>query len=133
MILLDTHVLIWLAEDNPALRGLAMARADAALRRDEVAVSAISFWEIAMLGEKKRLELEITPDALRRQVLERGIREIHLDGRMAIAGATLSNFHGDPADRLIVATALSIDAELLTADRLILKWRGPLKRHDARK
>ena len=133
MILLDTHVLIWFAEDNPHLGKRAVQLTDAALQRDEVAVSAISFWEITMLVEKRRLYLDVTPTAMRRRVLEQGIREVALSGPIGIAAAQLTGFHGDPADRMIVATALSIGAELLTADDQILRWREPLRRHDARR
>jgi PIN domain nuclease of toxin-antitoxin system len=133
VIVLDTHVLIWFAEDVPDLGKRAAAVADEALRSDELAVSAISFWEIAMLARKGRLELADAPAAVRRKVLGQGIREIAIDGAIGIGAAQLSGFHGDPADRIIVATALANDATLLTADRPIRRWRGPLKARDARR
>ncbi len=132
MIVLDTHVLVWFAEDHPRLGARTTKLTDTALQRDEVLVSAISFWEIAMLADKQRLTLLVSPAAMRRSVLEQGIRELAVDGTVAIAAAQLADFHGDPADRLVVACALSIDATLVTADRSILSWRGPLKCHDAR-
>jgi PIN domain nuclease of toxin-antitoxin system len=45
----------------------------------------------------------------------------------------LAGLHSDPADRIIVATALAHDATLITADERLLAWRGPLKTHDARR
>ena len=132
MILLDTHVLLWLAEDNPDLGRRVARLVDAALHRDEIMVSAISFWEIAMLADKRRLRLDMTPAAMRRKVLDQGVREVALDGTIGIAAAQLTGLHGDPADRMIVASALSIDATLVTADDPLLRWRGPLKTLDAR-
>lgn len=133
MIILDTHVLIWFAEDVSDLGRRAAAEADEALHRDALAVSAISFWEIAMLARKGRLALTERPAAVRRRVLEQGIREIAMDGTIGIGAADLTGFHGDPADRIIVASALANDAILITADQLIRRWRGPLKTKDARR
>jgi len=133
VIVLDTHVLVWFAEDNPQLGTRATRLTDAALQRDETMVSAISFWEIAMLTEKRRLTLDLAPTALRRHVLEQGVREVAVSGAIGIGAAQLAAFHPDPADRMIVATALSVGAMLLTADDAILGWRGPLRTHDARR
>jgi PIN domain nuclease of toxin-antitoxin system len=132
VILLDTHALIWLAEDNPKLGPRAARLADSALARGELLVAAVSFWEIAMLAAKRRLVLAAPPAAIRRRSLEQGIRELALNGTVAIEAAELAGFHGDPADRMIVATALSVGATLLTADDTILGWSGQLRTHDAR-
>jgi PIN domain nuclease of toxin-antitoxin system len=132
VILLDTHVVVWFAEDNRSLGRRTTRLADAALAHDEVNVSAISFWEIAVLADKQRLTLLVSPSALRRSVLAQGVRELVIDGAVTIAAAELAEFHGDPADRLIVASALSLGATLVTADRSILAWPGPLKCHNAR-
>jgi PIN domain nuclease of toxin-antitoxin system len=131
VILLDTHVLVWFAEDNPRLGRRTIRLTDTALVHDEIHVSAISFWEIAMLAGRQRLTLLVSPGALRRSVLQQGVRELVVDGAVGIAAAQLADFHGDPADRLIVASALSLEATLITADRLILAWPGPLKCHNA--
>jgi PIN domain nuclease of toxin-antitoxin system len=68
----------------------------------------------------------------RHELLERGIVELPLGGGTCIAAAQLRDFHADPADRFIVATAHVIGATLITADQRILGWTGPLDRHDAR-
>ena len=133
MIVLDTHVLLWFAEDHPHLGRRTTRLADAALRRDEVLVAAISFWEIAMLVERRRVRVDVSPAMLRQKVLEQGVREVPVTGAIGIAAVALPGFHGDPADRLIVATALSIDAPLVTADERILRWQGGLRTHDARR
>lgn len=133
MILLDTHVLLWLAEAHPNLGQRTTRLANTALQRDEARVSAISFWEIGMLVAKGRVRGEISAPALRRKTLEQGVQEVPLTGTIGIAAAELRDFHGDPADRMIIATALSIDAELLTADEGILGWSGGLRAVDARR
>jgi PIN domain nuclease of toxin-antitoxin system len=133
VILLDTHVLVWVAEDDAKLGRHAGNRIERALRQDELAVSAFTFWEIAMLAAKGRLRLATPPAVVRRRALESGVREIPLTGDIAVAAAGLSGFHGDPADRIIAATALETEAILLTADRALLAWRGGLKARDARR
>ena len=65
-------------------------------------------------------------------MLAEGVREVPVDGEVAIAAAELPDFHKDPADRLIVASARDEGARLLTADRQILGWAGMLARVDAR-
>jgi PIN domain nuclease of toxin-antitoxin system len=124
MMLLDTHVLVWLDEGGPRLGKSALRQIDAELSTGNLAVSAISFWEIAMLIQKGRLEMRLEVDVWRRELLESGLREIPLDGAIAIRAGGLQDFHGDPADRLIVATALQTSSILMTADQKILDWKN---------
>lgn len=132
MILLDTHALLWFAADDSRLGSRANRAADAALRKDEVLVSAFSFWELAMLHKKARIHLDSTVEAFRTDARAQGIVEMPVDGAIGIAAAMLDDFHGDPADRIIVASALAHNAMLVTADELILGWHGPLRCLDAR-
>lgn len=132
MILLDTHALVWLDAGNARLGEMARQQIDTALQAGMLAVSAISFWEVAMLIAKDRLALAIDSTRWRADLLTAGLREIAVDGSIGIHAAQLANFHGDPADRLIVATAQAADATLITADRKILSWGADLPRHDAR-
>ena len=96
-----------------------------ALHDGEAAVSAISFWEIGMHVRKRRLDLLIDPEAWRRGLLDEGLIEIQVAGDIASRAGLLAKIHGDPADRIIVATALE-GHRLMTADRQILDWSGPL-------
>ncbi len=105
---------------------------DAAFAEGELLVSAISFWEVAMLVAKGRLKLGQSVEGWRREVLDRGLREVRLDGEAGIRAAQLSDLGGDPADRMIVATALR-GPTLATADRNLLGWGGDLARIDATK
>lgn len=132
-ILLDTHVVIWLTEESRRLGRSARRLADRALARDAVAVSAISFWETAMLLQRGRIEVSGSAEAWRRSVLDLGIDEIPVSGDIGILAATLpEDFPHDPADRIIAATASIHGATLLTADDRLLDWSGRLARHDAR-
>lgn len=132
MILLDTHVLIWLDEGSPRLGGEARRRIDEALAEEALAVSAISFWEVAMLRAKGRITLDMEVTRWRVELLAAGLIELPVGGGVGIAAAELSSFHGDPADRLIVATAVEESAVLVTADERILEWTGDVERLDAR-
>lgn len=133
LIVADTHVLVWLDFQEEPLGAEARAVAEDAWSAGELAVSAITFWEVAMLLRKQRLTLEAGAAGWRRELLGLGLREFPLDGEIGAAAETLADFHGDPADRMIVATALHRGAILLTADRSILSWPGPLGRIDARR
>ena len=133
MIVLDTHVLVWLDGGTGELGDEAATRIDHEFATDNVAVSAISFWEVAMLVAKGRLEISRPLDLWRDELLEAGICEVPVDGRIGVRAAELPDFHGDPADRLIVATALSAGSALVTADQRILGWRQPLQVVDAKK
>lgn len=130
MILLDTHVALWIAT-NATLGTQTRALLERALADDRLAVSAISFWEIALLVSKKRFETSKAPKVLRTELLDTGIVELPLTGQIAILAVDLQNLHGDPADRFIAATAIAHDATLLTADKRLLDWRHKLKRHNA--
>lgn len=132
MILLDTHVIIWLTANGQALGKQSGALYEHALQNDEVAVSAISFWEMAMLVAKGRLGATRPPSQHRSIILEAGARELPITGDIAILAAGL-DLHADPADRFIVATAIAHEAMLMTADRALLRWRHKLARQNATK
>ena len=83
-----------------------------------------------MQVRKGRLRLLIDLRAWRRNLLDQGLIEIPVDGGIASRAGTLARLHGDPADRIIVATALE-GHRLMTADRQILEWSEPLNRVDA--
>lgn len=133
MILLDTHVLIWLDEGNEQLGTESLALINEAYHKYELIVAAITFWEVAMLVSKSRIELSMDGLEWRSDLLKSGMLEIPTDGHIGILAAQLDDFHGDPADRLIMATAIKQQATLITADKKILQWRGPVPCLDARR
>ena len=132
LILLDTHALIWLDQDDPALDPAARQRADAALKDNCLAASAISFWEVTMLAAKGRIVMDLPLLTWRRDLLSLGLIEVAVDGEIGITAVHLEHLHADPADRIIIATALLRQAILVTADQRLLEWPGKLDRLEAR-
>lgn len=121
MILLDTHALIWWREDDARLS----PRAQTAIRREEqsgmIAISSFSFWEIALLVKRNRLKLSCSVSRWIR-VLEalRCTLFISVDNDIAVASVELpAGLHQDPADRIIVATAMVKNIPLVTIDQKI--------------
>lgn len=135
MILLDTHVLLEVTgNQEPTHFGpMSVSAVDEAWLRHEVAASAISFWEIGLLVERGRIRLSNSVGNIRATLLEHGMQEIPVDGTIAMLAAALEDFHRDPADRIIVSTALLAGHRLLTRDRKILDWSGPLDCQNTRK
>lgn len=137
MIVLDTHALIWVVNDDPRLGSAARATIDDAVRTDFALVSAITVWEIALLAEKGRLHLGREVGSWIKTALALpGIRLAPVEPEIAVDSVRLpGSFHADPADRLIVATARHWSAPLLTADDAILAYgaHGHVRTADAAK
>ena len=130
MILLDTHVVLWQELGDRRLGPQTRRIIEDALQESMVAVSAITFWEVGMRVQKGQLDLGFELQVWRRTLLDEGLVELPVDGDIAVRAGLLANMHGDPADRLIVATALQ-GHRLVTSDRRILDWPGHLSRLDA--
>jgi PIN domain nuclease of toxin-antitoxin system len=116
MTLLDTHAWLWWVSGDPRLSPAARA----AIESDqEVVVSTISVWELATLERLHRLTL--LPDIrtwVRRALAYRGMAPHAVTPEVALAaGSLVAPFPGDPADRIIYATALASEARLVSADR----------------
>lgn len=125
MILLDTHALLWWSGQlSPKLSANASNAIDSALVASRIHVSTISIWEIAMLTERRRIELEVGFDAwLSEMEGNPYVDFIPIDNRIAVEANRLPEpFHRDPADRLIVATARVLGIPLITADERILSY-----------
>ena len=132
-VLLDTHAAIWLATDNASLGKRSRALAKEALAASRLTVASISFWEIAMLIAKGRLQALMPPGDLRARLLDTGVAELPLTGEIALLAASLEELPGDPADRFIAASAIVHKATLVTADERLLDWKHVLKRQNAAK
>jgi PIN domain nuclease of toxin-antitoxin system len=124
-VLLDTHVWVWWLTPASPLSNRERAALDDEAERGELYLSAISLWEAQMLHSKKRLELPLAfPEWLEQAADERMVRSVPLDVAVVLAlDALPASFHGDPADRLIVATARSRNLPLATYDEAIRKAR----------
>jgi PIN domain nuclease of toxin-antitoxin system len=129
VIVLDTHALVWWISDSSRLGARARRAIDAAVRaKERIGVSCISAWEIAMLVKADRLRLTIPVDGWLAQVeLLPFFEFLPVDNRVGLRAVALDGFtHKDPADRIIVATALGVGAALVTADERLQAYR-PLK------
>lgn len=125
MITLDTHVFIWWISNPEKLSKKAAGRMDKELKtKGEILVSAISVWEIYMLVKKGRLKLTMDIDTWMRKVERISLlRFVPIDNSIAAKSVGLSEFkHNDPADRMIIATALEFGCPLLTSDKKILGY-----------
>ena len=116
MLLLDTHVAVWVSLDDPKLGAAARTAVVQAFVDGQLAISTISFWEAAMLVEKGRIHLPEDVEQWRRELLSHGVIEIPVDGVTAARAGRLPDIHGDPADRIIMATARN-GHTLITSDR----------------
>jgi PIN domain nuclease of toxin-antitoxin system len=123
MIVLDTHIWVWWVHSSERLTE-AQAKAMAANEDDVIGVSAISCWEIAKLVEYDRIELPCSLKEWFEQALSYpGIRLLELTPEIAIESTQLpGEFHRDPADQIIVATARIYGCPVMTSDDKILKY-----------
>jgi PIN domain nuclease of toxin-antitoxin system len=123
-LLLDTHVWVWLMFGDNRLGNATRLMLEKAVPEGRLRVSVISVWEVAMLEAKGRLTLAADCESWVREALAApGIRVAELTPHIAISSTRLPGvFHGDPADRLLVATARESEATLLTADEAILQY-----------
>ncbi len=125
-VLLDTHMWIrWLSDDQP----LGSDVIDVIEQSDYLAVSAISCWEVAYLVKHGRLALPVELDEWIEMALSgSGVEVIKISSEVAISSALLPDIHRDPADRFIIATAVTADCMLATFDETIKKYDVMRKR-----
>lgn len=122
MIVIDTHVLVWWVSGDKSLSATAAkAIKDTLDNGGEVIVSSISAWEISMLIEKDRLILSMDVENWLDEVTQiDGVRFVPVNNEIGIKSTVLpGEFHKDPADRMIVATARKLAVPLVTADEKI--------------
>lgn len=124
MILLDTHVLLWWALDPDRLSSAAAASLQAMERRGGFA-SAISIWELGIKVQRGKLDLGISIAEFTRRIEKSGVIElVPVTTATWLRSIELAWDHRDPADRVIVATAILQDVPLLTADTEIHRFGG---------
>ena len=115
MILLDTHV--WVRWVDPQANPLSPGIIDCIETAAELAVSAVTCWEVAWLTRRGRLQLALSlPDWLDQALQGSNVICIPVDQKIAVRAASLPEHHRDPADRFIIATAIEQQARLISLD-----------------
>lgn len=125
MILVDTHVVVWLAFDQDQISAKAKGAIDNARKNaDGLAISDITLLELATLASKGRIRLDISLESFLQEVEARFV-VLPISGRACARAMGLpASYPKDPADRMIGATALVEGLSLLTADREIRRSRA---------
>jgi len=125
MIVLDTHVWLWWISNPEKLSTSAGQAIDQAVTEKGIIISSISTWEVALLVDKGRLELSIdVRDWVRKTEGLPFVNFIPVDNTISLRSVTLpGQFHSDPADRIITATAMTMGLPLVTRDDKILNYQ----------
>jgi PIN domain nuclease of toxin-antitoxin system len=123
-LILDTHVFLWLMNGEKDLSEKSKAIILKAVEEGTIGLSAISLWEISMLSARKRIFLnQPCLNWIERSLEAPGIILCPLSPEIVVESSSLPEaFHGDPADRMIVATARILGVPLMTRDDKILKY-----------
>ena len=122
--LLDTHVVLWVAENSPMLSD--KAKAAILDEHSEKYVSIVSAWEVVIKLGTKKLHLDGGLPEFFRMIDDNGFITLSIEREYLHQISQLPDFHKDPFDRLIVATAITEDMTLITADENIHKYNLPL-------
>ena len=124
MILLDTHTWIW-SHSATKLLSDNVKKLIKKTPIDQRAIASISIWEFAMMVVKGRINVKIDPKLwLDNAIKNSGLKVIELSPEVALESCNLpGDFHKDPADQIIVATARIHNLTLLTKDRKIFSYR----------
>lgn len=124
MIVLDTNALIWWINDAQKLSKKARKIIEEAEGKKTIYISSISVLEIYLLIKKERLGFYRMPDDWLQKVEDLSyVHFVPIDNKIAIQSVELPDFsHKDPADRIIIATALNLGAKLVTSDKRILNY-----------
>jgi PIN domain nuclease of toxin-antitoxin system len=123
MILLDTCALLWTMNHEPMLPAARKVISRAA-SVGELYVSPVSAWEIGLLARRGRLELQVSAESYVERVFRfPGVRVATLTPEIAVRSSYLSgDLHEDPADRLLISTALVMGLKVITRDKRLLEY-----------
>jgi PIN domain nuclease of toxin-antitoxin system len=123
-LLLDTHILIWSLTKSDELSSEVKEAIKLAKANKNLYLSSVSLWEIAMLAQKQRISVyRIIADFLQKIEDIRGLNILQISANIAAESVILpGDIHGDPADRIIIASCREISATLVTRDQKILDW-----------
>lgn len=125
-LLLDTHLLLWLAGLPHRLSAEALALINDPT--NQLLFSAVSIWEVAIKSALKRADVRADPRRLHRRLLDAGYIELPVTSLHAVTIDSLPLLHTDPFDRLLLAQAISEGIVLVTADAQLAAYPGPVRR-----
>jgi PIN domain nuclease of toxin-antitoxin system len=125
-LLFDTHLLLWTVENSPRLPKAAIKLIDDT--DNELFFSAVSLWEFAIKYQLSRNDIGVNPRLLRRSLLDNGSTEVHITSEHAVAIDALPPIHKDPFDRLLIAQATVEGITLLTVDKVLARYPGPVRK-----
>ena len=123
-LLLDTHLLIWVASTPERLSGEALSLLQ--YLEHKLYFSAVNLWEIWIKRGLGRQDFRVDPSLLHRGLIENGYTELAVTSFHCIALEQLPAIHKDPFDRMLVAQAVSEGMLLLTSDSVVAKYSGPI-------
>jgi PIN domain nuclease of toxin-antitoxin system len=124
MIVLDTHIWVWLVSSPELLSESALTAISKGMSEQTLLISTISTWEVALLVRKKRLELtmDVSDWVVKSERLP-FFRFVPVDNAIAIRSVNLPEpLHSDPADRIIISTAIGEGADLVTKDTKLINY-----------
>ena len=123
--LIDTHLLIWAANEPEKLSGKAVSLMTNP--EHELLFSAASIWEIAIKNDLGRDDFKVDARLLRRGLLDNDYTELPITSAHAVFVESLPLIHKDPFDRILVAQATAEGITLLTADSIVARYPGPIE------
>jgi len=124
-LLLDTHLVLWAFLNTARLP--AQARILLESPDNELVFSTVCLWEVGIKRSLKQ-EFDVDPRALRRVMLDEGCQELPVLGQHAVEVDILPPIHKDPFDRILIAQAMVEGIILLTADPVIARYPGPIRK-----
>ena len=125
-LLLDRDLLVWVSSTSERLSSA--ARSLIRNSDNDLFFSAASVWELAIKQGSKKYHVNVDAALLRRGLLDNGYAELPVSSEHAVAIRTLPNFHKDPFDRILVAQATIEGITLLTADPIVARYPGPIRK-----
>ena len=124
--LLDTHLVLWNFVEPERLSS--RARTLLQSRQNELVFSTVCLWEIGIKRGLKKKGFQVDPRVLRRAMLDDGYEELAVLGQHAVEVDSLPPIHKDPFDRILIAQAMVEGITLLTADRVMAQYPGPIRK-----
>ena len=119
--MLDTHALYWMAHESNKLSGAARAAILKAREGASICIATITIWELAWMAQNRRIQVFGSVESYVRDIVSELVLKAVTPEIAALSVALPDNFPKDPADRLIVATAMAEGMRLVTADTRIRK------------